>query len=824
MRRGIWPGLLLLICLFASGLWWKVRVEAPMRAPRVVAETFDDFAYYYPMFSYGFEEVSQGRLPLWNPYQHCGTPFFATGQHLLLYPLNALYLLLPTAAAMKATNVLHIALAILFTYFLARSVDLRPEAALTAGLIFAFSPVVTDNIYVPHHLYGSIWIPLHLALVHRILTRERKARTALLLAVAVAAQYLGGYPQHCLFSAYVMGLYVLWFVAVEWHTISWGRLGSAVAALAGAALLAGFLALPQLLPAMELSALSPRPLGGMTLQTADPTAAPGWRLPLATLVGTLLPTWNSVFAAGIVPHVGAVGIALAVVGSVFPWRPRVAWFFAVLTLGSGVLALGRHTPLYELYFMLPTGDWFRGPTRFFVLTGFGLAMLAGCGVDSLGRGRVGRKGLLVLLGGALALAVMSSALLLSAGEQLAAIGSQLRDPAFLSGETSFAGRLAWLCGYAWAASAWLGAYLLWKTGRWFLVAALPLAAYAALFVSFANYARLPDTDPDLHTMPPSIVQYLRMHQGHHRTYVLPWGAMLPSRLLPPRRDAQPQPPRPLASKSGMMNRLYFVDDRENVYPVRFTEYVSRMVRPEDVERLEQVLARAGIPKDAGLPQGNFFVRADTPNLRLLDLLGARFIVEGPQTTFAQQQAPERFPLVFESDGVKVYRNAAELPRAFVVARAEIIAEPARVLDRLTSVDFDPMVSVILEERPAHPPADGSAPPRFEVQVVSYAPDEVVLDVRTSAPGFLVLTDQYYPGWRAEVDGAPAVIHRADYLFRAVPVDAGDHRVVFRYEPKWLRWGIAGASGAIALVVLGLVAEWRRHARRAAQPAAALSGA
>jgi hypothetical protein len=634
------------------------------------------------------------------------------------------------------------------------------------------------------------------------------------LGTALAAQYLGGYPMYCLFSAYLMGLYVLWSVASEWRALSRQSLAASAAALACAGLIAGLLALPQLLPALELARLSPRPLGGMTLQMIDPGYTPGWLLPLQTLAGTLLPTRDSVFSSGFAPHVGTVGLALAAIGVAVPRRRGIAMFFVGITVVSALLALGRHTPLYALYFKLPTADWFRGPNRFFVLTTLGLAMLAGCGVDALSRERVGRKALLIFLATALVLAAAVSVLLRSASEQVTIVAQQLGGGAALPGATSLAGRLMWLRGYLLGAGAWLAVYTLWKPGRWLLVASLPVAAYASLFVSFINYAPLPDTNPDLHAMPPTVVQFLAAQQGFHRAYVLPWGAITPSSTLPATDSGKPEPPRPVAAKSGILNRLYLAGDRENVYPARFTEYVSRMIRPEDAERLDRLLARLGIPKEEGVPQGDFAVRADAPNLRLFDLLGIRFIVEGPQTNFQQQEAPDRFPLVYESDGVKVYRNASAYPRAFVATRADIISAPPQVLDRLTSPGFDPMVTVILEERPARlPTEDAAASPRSEVQFVRYAPDEVRLQVRTSTPGFVVLTDQYYSGWTAEVDSAPAAMHRADYLFRAVFVDAGDHQVVFRYQSRAFRVGVIGAGVGLALLALGLLADRRWRSRR-----------
>ena len=75
---------------------------------------------------------------------------------------------------------------------------------------------------------------------------------------------------------------------------------------------------------------------------------------------------------------------------------------------------------------------------------------------------------------------------------------------------------------------------------------------------------------------------------------------------------------------------------------------------------------------------------------------------------------------------------------------------------------------------------------------------MVIDARLARPGFLILGDTYYPGWRVQVDGTPARLLRADYLFRAVTLGPGQHRVVFRYRPRWRIWVWVLSAGGIAL--------------------------
>jgi uncharacterized membrane protein YfhO len=93
--------------------------------------------------------------------------------------------------------------------------------------------------------------------------------------------------------------------------------------------------------------------------------------------------------------------------------------------------------------------------------------------------------------------------------------------------------------------------------------------------------------------------------------------------------------------------------------------------------------------------------------------------------------------------------------------------------------------------------------------VRFQPNEVVIETEARAPGFLVLTDSFYPGWKAFVDEGEQPIHRANYLFRAVRVPAGRHTVHFRYEPTSFRAGAAISLTALAGLLLIAWAQRRR---------------
>ena len=99
----------------------------------------------------------------------------------------------------------------------------------------------------------------------------------------------------------------------------------------------------------------------------------------------------------------------------------------------------------------------------------------------------------------------------------------------------------------------------------------------------------------------------------------------------------------------------------------------------------------------------------------------------------------------------------------------------------------------------------SAAPAGEAEIVRYAAEEVVIRIHSDRPGLLVLSDAYYPGWQATVDGEAAPIYPTNVLFRGVPVPAGEHAVIFTYAPSgWpLGWGLA-AAGALLMAGLGVL--------------------
>ena len=172
-------------------------------------------------------------------------------------------------------------------------------------------------------------------------------------------------------------------------------------------------------------------------------------------------------------------------------------------------------------------------------------------------------------------------------------------------------------------------------------------------------------------------------------------------------------------------------------------------------------------------------------------------------------------LVFRSQTAAMWENHDVLPRAFVVHQAEVVRDD-QTLARLREPDFRPDQVVLLSEgRPLRiSGANAQAQTPDQVVITDYKSEQVSISVHAGRAGYLVLADSWYPGWVARVDGRDTPIYRADYMFRAVPIEPGQHQVVFEYHPVSFVLGawISGLSAVVLLLVSIVGFRFRQEVR------------
>jgi hypothetical protein len=168
-------------------------------------------------------------------------------------------------------------------------------------------------------------------------------------------------------------------------------------------------------------------------------------------------------------------------------------------------------------------------------------------------------------------------------------------------------------------------------------------------------------------------------------------------------------------------------------------------------------------------------------------------------------------LVYNGRDMKVYGNRFMLPRAFFVNRYEV-ADGLTILNKIKAMAFNPRDVMYFMEDPkitVEPPH-----PAASAEFVRYGIQDLELKVTTAGNNLLFLSETYYPvGWKAFLDGKEIPIYRANYLFRAVAIPAGVHKLEMKFEPKGFAIGKNVSLAANILVLAGLgwfgFDEWRK---------------
>lgn len=196
-------------------------------------------------------------------------------------------------------------------------------------------------------------------------------------------------------------------------------------------------------------------------------------------------------------------------------------------------------------------------------------------------------------------------------------------------------------------------------------------------------------------------------------------------------------------------------------------------------------------------------------LSILNLFGVRYVITDDELDL---------PLLYDK-GPHIYRNDETLPAALVVYQARVVKDRETRLDTLRTSTFDPRTTVLLSHLPSQPlplPTGGVTKGQIsqpEPTILREGPDRVTIQVDMTQPGYLVLSDVYYPGWQATVDGKPSEILPANHAFRAVILDEGKHTIVFEYKALSFRTGAWLTIGTTLLLVTALIVGWLRGGSR-----------
>ncbi len=731
---------------------------------------FDLVFYYYPMLEQASDRLRQGHLPLWNPYQCCGVPFLATAQAAIFYPPTWIVLFLPVGWAIKTLMFGQVFAAGVFAFLFFRTLAKSLFASAIGGVLFVFACIL-GQIYWPSEVSTIVWLPFLMWCVERFIQSARWGWWAL-FTVGVTLQALAGFPQFMVYTFYLLGPYAamrLYTVGSAKRRAGTGGRSQVVrmsgALLAGCILAVG-LASIQLVPTLELARNTARN-GKLTPQAVhylETERGKYFRLPglLENMFdpGAKMITFDFPDGSG---YLGMATPLMVGIGLLLGRRDRRVWFFTAAVLISGVLAFGYNDYsgwLYRLYSRLPTGNMFRTPSRLLLITYFSLITIAVFGLDRLGEGLPELRGKLHLRA---ALAAVAVGLLIAAN----AVGTQ--DGGRLAAAVVILVVAAYLVGQR-------------RFPKWTVQTLLVALIVFDLANAIAPYGSLRDIPKEWGQRPhwggvspinPDDLSRAVQDAGLNRI-ALP--GLRPTKLIqPPARFHMVTEYEPL-----LPERWYWANKTMGGEP----GFVMCMIDPEKY--------------------GPFYDMASVTHLfrtNISDLARKRM---GPK----QWEIHRRLPGPAPAGMTCVLQERTEaLPRAYLVSRYEL-CRPADALNRFVHADFDYVNGVLLEEMPDLPASNRGLKPE-PADIVSHEAERVAIRTNAAESRLLVLTDTFFPGWKAYVDGAETRILRANYLFRALVVPPGPHEVVFEYRPASFRAGLGISGISLATFIAAILWAWRR---------------
>ncbi|MEM5793051.1 MAG: YfhO family protein, partial [Candidatus Aenigmatarchaeota archaeon] len=184
--------------------------------------------------------------------------------------------------------------------------------------------------------------------------------------------------------------------------------------------------------------------------------------------------------------------------------------------------------------------------------------------------------------------------------------------------------------------------------------------------------------------------------------------------------------------------------------------------------------------------------------KCLGLLNTKYIIshekiydDGLRLVYQTNRTIKMMPRAFitaskyESNETYVYENMKYLPRSFVVHNAKIVNEDD-ILDFISSNDFDPTKEVLITNNKL---ISKNSSEFKEGNITFYSPNKIITKIDLEEPGYLVLSENWYPGWKAYDNGNKTEVIRVNYILRAVRLDEGSHEVLFIFDPSSFRIGL-----------------------------------
>ncbi|MEK7450631.1 MAG: YfhO family protein [Patescibacteria group bacterium] len=749
----------------------------------------DQIRLFYPERTFANEMLGKYTIPLWNPYIFAGTPFLADFQSGIFYPLNIFYFFLPQIIAWEILLLIQPIMAAFFMYLFLTLFRLKKSAIWLGAISFGFSGYML--VWSQEHVaagQAALWLPLVFFGIEGYL-KNKKLWYYLIAIIALACSIFGGFIQitfYILTLSFLYGLFRIRTLRLPFFQYALRIIGIYFFSVCLSAV--------QLLPSIEAFTQSPRSTSSAWYLFEE------YLLPVTHAFNAFMPdifgnpgAYNffgrgfyreTILYAGLVPFIFfGYAIFKRKINPLIGFFTFSAFFSFFLTLDSPFTRWFFQLPLP----LLPTFL----PSRILIITTFSIAVLSSFGLSIFieKKDKDDRKlmfGIFSVLYISLLLIFLYGILLLNYSHL--AFFQQLNN--YIIRHGSFPTKTNVL--------------VLLKN----LVLPFIMLSFLFILLRFKKILKLSIVGIIILTL---IGQFYFLNKYlvvGNPEFLYPKNAVLLFLQSRNSLDRFLTLRQPMEENISMYARIYSVEGANPVFPRRYGELLFAIKNGgqlvKDIPRIEARLSELG-------DKENFF--EDRRRMRLLSLLGIKYVLyfdDRNSNNSGVNKFPENlFKSIWQNGNWHGLEHTQVFPRAFLANDIIIQNNPQKILDLIFNPDINLLATIILEERPrelnpgetinlSKPSSDSS------ISIISYKPQEIIINTKNNIPQMLFLSDNYYPGWKAYVDNKETKIYRADYTFRSIYLPKGNHKITFIYKPLSFQIGLTISSISIMLLLITLV--------------------
>ncbi|HOW54473.1 MAG TPA: YfhO family protein [Syntrophorhabdaceae bacterium] len=749
-----------------SGLFFhRLLVSGSIFAERDLAP------FFIPPRFLWVKNVLDLNFPFWNPCQYSGIPLFATLQPGVLYPPHAFYLLFPFHTVWNWLIISHFAFCGVSLYIFLKYQRASFFAALTGGVVMLLSGYLLSVHNLITHLFAVPWFPLVLLFYLKFIDTGRK-KNIVYASICIALQLIAGAPEIVLMTLLVLGITAVFPVLSMEHKVD---LRYRVRYFLLMVFVFIMLSSVQLIPFLELKSNSIRSSG---LSFSEATV---WSLAWKDFLQFFLPdvfgylreyspqkyfenqSWLKTLYLGL--------SVLAISLFFFMSRDRRRIYLLVLMGLSLLFALGKYTPLYSLLYHAPPFNSIRYPVKFLFLFFFCVAIMSGFGLDHAIIGARGQDrktriiSQVIFYTGFFCAIAWGFLYAFNLQVQLYLEKCGIKPDSFNDIWFNLHNLKRLLFFFFIFSIATLGLYRL--KGR--AVAILAVVCVITVDLFLANYGYYNTlTREQLFIKDHAFVDRMKEGDGMGRYFLT---SKTITDLFPP-RDINA-----MAAQYAPLYGLYSIDGIEVMRLSYYEEFLKFLNDSPTVTAAE----------------------------RYMDISGVRYLVTSYKLTANDFKMIESVKTVDRDAYLNEYTGYRG--RFFLYSQAIFTSNEGDCMRYVKDERIDLKKTLIICSEKMDKTTNLGIT-KGGVQLVSYSPNKVVLRYDADSDAFLYLSDTYYPGWRAYVDGKETKIYRANLAFRAIEVPKGKHTVVFKYVPMSFYIGLALTLLGIALCVWLWRRDWK----------------